>query len=308
MSYGRYLRELLAPLRLYDLEAPFNGGELNVQGGALDGVDTWLAELRRELPHTFFLVPGYGAQGGTAEDVQYAFDANGHGAIVNSSRGIMCAWQKTGKGGAAKTAWTTSRPPGMRRWPCGRTSAVTSPFDKEKREGASVPIQAICKILSVERLNADAVSLWLQAGAMADQAQVGQFVNIKCGEGLLLRRPISICRAGDGKLNVVFEVRGEGTAWLARRSAGEELDVMGPLGHGFTYPQGKVLVAGGGIGVPPMLPSAPPAAPWPAWASGGRTRPCWCGSLRTAVSRSISPATTAPWATTALWRMWWIRP
>lgn len=48
MSYRRYLRELLAPLRLYDLEAPFNGGELNVQGGALDGVDTWLAELRRE--------------------------------------------------------------------------------------------------------------------------------------------------------------------------------------------------------------------------------------------------------------------
>ena len=42
------MRELLAPLRLYDLEAPFNGGELNVQGGALDGVDTWLAELRRE--------------------------------------------------------------------------------------------------------------------------------------------------------------------------------------------------------------------------------------------------------------------
>ena len=75
-------------------------------------------------------------------------------------------------------------------------------------------------------------------------------------EGLLLRRPISICRAGDGKLNVVFEARGEGTAWLARRSAGEELDVMGPLGHGFTYPQGKVLVAGGGIGVPPMLNTA----------------------------------------------------
>lgn len=55
--------------------------------------------LRAQLPHTFFLVPGYGAQGGTAEDVQYAFDANGHGAIVNSSRGIMCAWQKTGQNG-----------------------------------------------------------------------------------------------------------------------------------------------------------------------------------------------------------------
>lgn len=55
--------------------------------------------LRKRLEHTFFLVPGYGAQGGTAEDVQYAFDKFGHGAIVNSSRGIMCAWKKTGGDG-----------------------------------------------------------------------------------------------------------------------------------------------------------------------------------------------------------------
>jgi orotidine-5'-phosphate decarboxylase len=53
-----------------------------------------LTELRRELTHTFFLVPGYGAQGGTAKDIAGAFDSNGLGAIVNSSRGIMCAWQK----------------------------------------------------------------------------------------------------------------------------------------------------------------------------------------------------------------------
>ena len=55
--------------------------------------------LRKRLEHTFFLVPGYGAQGGTADDVQYAFDKYGHGAIVNSSRGIMCAWKKTGGDG-----------------------------------------------------------------------------------------------------------------------------------------------------------------------------------------------------------------
>ena len=55
--------------------------------------------LRAQLSKTFFLVPGYGAQGGTAEDVKYAFDRFGHGAIVNSSRGIMCAWQKTGGDG-----------------------------------------------------------------------------------------------------------------------------------------------------------------------------------------------------------------
>ena len=59
-----------------------------------------LKELRYRLDKTFFLVPGYGAQGGTAEDVQYAFDKYGRGAIVNASRSIMCAWQKTGKDGA----------------------------------------------------------------------------------------------------------------------------------------------------------------------------------------------------------------
>ena len=58
-----------------------------------------LRALRKRLEHTFFLVPGYGAQGGTSEDVQHAFDQYGHGAIVNSSRGIMCAWQKTGGDG-----------------------------------------------------------------------------------------------------------------------------------------------------------------------------------------------------------------
>lgn len=55
-----------------------------------------LAELRGKLPHTFFLVPGYGAQGGAAKDVAPAFDSNGLGAVVNASRSILCAWQKTG--------------------------------------------------------------------------------------------------------------------------------------------------------------------------------------------------------------------
>lgn len=60
-----------------------------------------LKELREKLPHTFFLVPGYGAQGGGAEDVKYAFDKNGVGAVINSSRGIMCAWKKA-KGATEK--------------------------------------------------------------------------------------------------------------------------------------------------------------------------------------------------------------
>jgi len=52
-----------------------------------------LADLREKLPQTFFLVPGYGAQGGTAEDIRHAFDEKGIGAIVNSSRGIIAAYK-----------------------------------------------------------------------------------------------------------------------------------------------------------------------------------------------------------------------
>jgi orotidine-5'-phosphate decarboxylase len=53
-----------------------------------------LAELRAAMPHTWFLVPGYGSQGGTAADVAPAFDAHGLGAIVNNSRGILFAHER----------------------------------------------------------------------------------------------------------------------------------------------------------------------------------------------------------------------
>jgi len=54
-----------------------------------------LAELRAAMPHTWFLVPGYGSQGGTAADVAAAFDDHGRGAIVNNSRGIIFAYARS---------------------------------------------------------------------------------------------------------------------------------------------------------------------------------------------------------------------
>ena len=50
-----------------------------------------LRELRKLMPHIFFLIPGYGAQGGKAEDIALGFDENGLGGIVNASRSLMCA-------------------------------------------------------------------------------------------------------------------------------------------------------------------------------------------------------------------------
>jgi len=52
-----------------------------------------LKEIREKAPHTYFLIPGYGAQGGKAEDIALGFDKDGLGGIVNASRSLMCAYK-----------------------------------------------------------------------------------------------------------------------------------------------------------------------------------------------------------------------
>ena len=54
------------------------------------------ARLRETMPHTFFLIPGYGAQGGNAQMLKSCFKADGLGGVVNNSRGILCAYKKNG--------------------------------------------------------------------------------------------------------------------------------------------------------------------------------------------------------------------
>ena len=115
-----------------------------------------------------------------------------------------------------------------------------------------MPIQKLCTVAEAVRLNEFAWSLTLEAEGMEPQGP-DQFVHVKCGHSRLLRRPISICDWGKNRLRIVFEVRGEGTAWLARRKAGDTLDVLGPLGRGFRIGrEDRCLLVGGGIGVPPM--------------------------------------------------------
>ena len=86
-----------------------------------------LEELRAAMPHTFFLVPGYGAQGGAADDVAPGFDKNGLGAIVNSSRGIMCAWQKEGVDGQEYAAAAHREAIRMRDEIVGRIGRIVLP-------------------------------------------------------------------------------------------------------------------------------------------------------------------------------------
>lgn len=94
---------------------------------------------------------------------------------------------------------------------------------------------------------------------VAESANPGQFVHIRAN-GFTLRRPVSICGIDKekGLLRIVFEIRGDGTAEIARLNEGELIDMLAPLGHGFTVDTSfkKVILIGGGIGTPPMLPLA----------------------------------------------------
>ena len=139
-------------------------------------------------------------------------------------------------------------------------------------------VERECKILSKEQVG-DAVYMTLEVGDMirASFRAPGQFVHIRCGEGLLLRRPISVCSCmedePDDLLSIVFEVRGEGTRWLAGRELGDSLDVLGLAGNGFDLkPEGRYLLVGGGIGIPPMLGCAQYTGGRATAILGGRSR------------------------------------
>lgn len=120
-------------------------------------------------------------------------------------------------------------------------------------------VERKCKIVERSVIGDGAIYMVLEVGDMVRTSckGPGQFVHIKCGEGSLLRRPISVCSCmadePEDTLAIAFEVRGEGTAWLAERQEGEYLDVLGMLGRGFQVGADKsYLLVGGGIGVPPM--------------------------------------------------------
>lgn len=102
-------------------------------------------------------------------------------------------------------------------------------------------------------------SFVIECPEIAEIASAGQFVHI-LPPNYTLRRPISICGINKkkGTLRIVFEVRGEGTKEISQLNENELIDMLAPLGHGFEIDDNykNVVLIGGGIGTPPMLPLA----------------------------------------------------
>ena len=123
-----------------------------------------------------------------------------------------------------------------------------------------MPVQQRCTVVGMAPLNDSTWWMTLEVGKMVEELglRAGQFLHVACGEGTLLRRPISVaCVLADEPENtaaLIFEVKGEGTRWLSERKVGDQVDVIGPLGNGFSVEQGgRCLLVGGGIGTPPLL-------------------------------------------------------
>lgn len=100
-------------------------------------------------------------------------------------------------------------------------------------------------------------SLWIDCPDMAAISRPGQFVHLRL-PGFLLRRPISLCEIKAERIRLVYEERGAGTQKLAELKPGDSLDILGPLGNGFVLEGAdkRVVLVGGGIGTPPLLPLA----------------------------------------------------
>lgn len=116
----------------------------------------------------------------------------------------------------------------------------------------------LCRIVKVSHYG-DLTGMLLEEPVLAAGCKNGQFLHISCGDGILLRRPISVCDTDKnaGTIRIIFQTKGGGTAALSRFGNGETLDVLGPLGHGFEAPpSGRVLLVGGGIGSFPLLMAA----------------------------------------------------
>ena len=125
----------------------------------------------------------------------------------------------------------------------------------------STKVKETCTVIRQECIGKDIYSMWLQTKTIAGNAKPGQFVSVYTHDGSkLLPRPISLCEIDKekGALRLVYRVTGRntGTESFSRFQAGEEVEVLSPLGNGFPLEEAagkRVFLMRGGIGVPPML-------------------------------------------------------
>ena len=118
--------------------------------------------------------------------------------------------------------------------------------------------QTLCSVVSNVEIMPGIRLMWIEAPDIASSAQPGQFTTVRCGD-FTLRRPFSVHQVSSREIAFLFKVAGQGTLWLSQRETGERIDILGPLGEGFSIPPTKLgqsknlLLVAGGIGIAPLV-------------------------------------------------------
>jgi len=114
--------------------------------------------------------------------------------------------------------------------------------------------QTLCSVASNVEVMPGIHLMQVEAPGIAVAAQPGQFITVRCGS-FTLRRPFSVHQVSSQEIALLFKVTGKGTLWLSQRQRGDKVDILGPLGNGFTIePKSKnLLLVAGGIGIAPLV-------------------------------------------------------
>jgi len=111
------------------------------------------------------------------------------------------------------------------------------------------------EILAVDAFPGDQFIMRIRAPRCAAASKPGSFVHITCDTSLPMRRPLSIMRAGDDWIEILYKIVGQGLRLLSQKEAGDQVSVLGPIGQPFRMSADRpnALLIGGGVGIPPMV-------------------------------------------------------
>jgi len=114
--------------------------------------------------------------------------------------------------------------------------------------------QIFCSVTSNVEVIPGIHLMWIEAPDIAVAAQPGQFITVQCGD-FTLRRPFSVHQVSSREIALLFNVAGKGTLWLSQRHTSDRIDILGPLGEGFSIEPGarNLLLVAGGIGIAPLV-------------------------------------------------------
>ncbi|MDH3373438.1 MAG: dihydroorotate dehydrogenase electron transfer subunit [Gammaproteobacteria bacterium] len=111
------------------------------------------------------------------------------------------------------------------------------------------------RLITTQAFPGDQFIMRILAPKCAAAARPGSFVHVSCGGALPMRRPLSIMRAADDWIEVLYKVVGEGLHLLAGKRVGDSISLLGPIGEPFrpSRERPNCLLIGGGVGIPPMV-------------------------------------------------------